>query len=43
MTMRMLSRKTFASNSMIQNFLQDVWFDRDANYSKNTKYTPIVV
>ena len=39
MTMHMLSRKTFASNSLIQNFLQDVWFDRDANYSK-IKSTP---
>ena len=35
----MLSRKTFATNSLKQNFLQDVWFGRDANYS-NIKSTP---
>ena len=35
----MLSRKTFATNSLIQNFLYDVWFGRDANYS-STQSTP---
>jgi hypothetical protein len=35
----MLSRKTFATNSLVQNFLQDVWFGRDNKYS-NIKSTP---
>ena len=30
----MLSHKTFATNALIQNFLYDVWFGRDANCSK---------
>ena len=36
----MLSRKTFTTNSLVQKFLLDVWFGRDANYSK-IKSTPM--
>ena len=36
----MLSHKTIATNSLKQNFLQDVWFGRDADYF-NTQTTPI--
>ena len=42
----MLSRKTFATNSLVQNFLQDVWFGRNANYFPRSKVhlmIPIVV
>ena len=39
MTVPMLLRKTFATNSLVQNFLYDIWFGRDANYSK-IKSTP---
>jgi hypothetical protein len=39
MIMPMLSRKTFSTNSLKYNFLQDVWFGHDAGYSK-TQSTP---
>ena len=37
----MLSRKTFATNSLVQKFLYDVWFGRDANYY-NIKYMSLI-
>ena len=39
MTMPMLSRKVFATNSLKQNFVWDGWFGCDAHYN-NTQSTP---